>query len=154
ARVLLVGCGALGCVVADQLVRAGIGFLRIADRDIVELTNLQRQVLFDEEDARRGWPKAVAAAERLGRIKSEVKIEPLVIDVHSGNVESIVDVHLIVDGTDNVATRYLINDVAVKRGMPWVYGACVAMEGRVMAVRPGERACLRCVFPTPPDARD
>jgi adenylyltransferase/sulfurtransferase len=153
ARVLLVGCGALGCVVADQLMRAGVGFLRIADRDIVELTNLQRQTLFDEADAENGLPKAVAAVERLAKINSQVTVEPLAIDVHSGNAESIADVDLIVDGTDNVATRYLMNDVSVKRGVPWVYGACVGMEGRAMAVRPGETACLRCIFPTPPDPR-
>jgi adenylyltransferase/sulfurtransferase len=153
ARVLLVGCGALGCVVADQLVRAGVGHLRIADRDIVELTNLQRQVLFDEADAENGLPKAVAAAQRLGRINSAMTVEPLVMDVHGGNVESIADVDLIVDGTDNVATRYLLNDVSVKRGVPWIYGACVGVEGRAMAIRPRETACLRCVFPKPPDPR-
>lgn len=151
ARVLLVGCGALGTVIADQLVRAGIGFLRIVDRDIVELTNLQRQVLFDEEDVRQGLPKAVAAADRLRRVNSSVKIEPHVTDVHSGNVEELVgDVSLILDGTDNAETRYLINDVAVKHRVPWVYGACVGTEGRVMAIVPGEGPCLRCVFPEPP----
>src|SRR5687768_8911857 len=118
ARVLLVGCGALGTVIADQLVRAGVGFLRIVDRDVVELTNLQRQVLFDEEDVRRGLPKAVAAANRLRRVNSSVAIEPRVTDVHSGNAEELIgDVNLILDGTDNAETRYLINDVAVKHGV-------------------------------------
>ncbi len=159
ARVLLVGCGALGTHLADQLVRAGVGFLRIADRDVVEWTNLQRQVLFDEEDARRGWPKAAAAAERLARVNSEVTVEPRVADVDSANVEMLAgagvdgkQVDLIVDGTDNVETRYLLNDVSVKHGIPWVYGACVGMEGRAMAVRPGQTPCFRCVFPEPPAA--
>lgn len=151
ARVLLVGCGALGSMVAEQLVRAGVGLLRIADRDVVELTNLQRQVLFDEGDAAEQAPKAVVAARRLSRINSAVRIQPLVRDVHPGNVEDLVECDLIVDGTDNVETRYLLNDVAVKHGIPWIYGACVGTEGRCMAVRPGE-ACLRCVFPDPPTA--
>src|SRR5215212_1296761 len=115
ARVLLVGCGALGTVIADQLVRAGIGFLRIVDRDIVELTNLQRQVLFDESDARDATPKAMAAAERLAAINSSIEIDARAIDVDSGNIESLLrvsdaQVGLILDGTDNVETRYLIND--------------------------------------------
>jgi molybdopterin/thiamine biosynthesis adenylyltransferase len=159
ARVLLVGCGALGSVIAEQLVRAGIGFLRVVDRDVVELTNLQRQVLFDEEDARQGLPKAVAAAERLRRVNSSVTVEPIVADVHSGNVERWADVaggearaDVILDGTDNVETRYLLNDVAVKHGVPWVYGACVGTEGRVLAVDPSRTPCLRCVFPVPPGA--
>jgi molybdopterin/thiamine biosynthesis adenylyltransferase len=157
SSILLVGCGALGTVIAEQLVRAGIGMLRIADRDIVELTNLQRQVLFDESDVKNGVPKAIAAAERLGRINSEVKLEPHVTDVHSGNVELLAGfdgdsrpVDLILDGTDNVTTRYLLNDVAVKHQVPWVYGACVGTEGRCMAVTPPGGACLRCVFPEPP----
>ncbi len=179
ARVLLVGCGALGTVIAEQLVRAGVGFLRIADRDIVELTNLQRQVLFDEQDVREGLPKAVAAARRLGKINSSVRVDARVVDVHAGNVEELVQigvhesgsgfrvpgsgaripepgtrdpepVDLILDGTDNVETRYLINDLAIKWQIPWIYGAAVGAEGRMMAIRPGVTACLRCVFPEPP----
>jgi len=151
SRVLIIGCGALGSVVAEQLARAGVGTIRIADRDVVELTNLQRQVLFDESDAREGLPKAVAAARRLERINSSTTIEPLVTDVDAENVEAVVDgTHLIVDGTDNVETRYLINDVSVKRGVPWVYGACVGTEGRVLVIRAPETVCLRCVFPEPP----
>jgi molybdopterin/thiamine biosynthesis adenylyltransferase len=157
ARVLLVGCGALGSVIADQLVRAGIGHLTIADRDVVELTNLQRQVLFDEDDARDGTPKAIAAANRLRKVNSSVEIDPRVVDVHAGNIEQLAGVEtdgtrvsLILDGTDNVETRYLVNDVAVKHGIPWVYGACVGVDGRVMPIRPGVGPCLRCVFPTPP----
>ena len=166
ARVLLIGCGALGTVIAEQMARAGVGFLRICDRDLVETTNLQRQVLFDEADAAAGRPKAVAAAERLGKINSTITVEPHVVDVHSGNIESLMDgVDLVMDGTDNVETRYLVNDAAVKRGVPWVYGACVGTGGRAMGVVPAPvesqeapraagagaaGACLRCVFPEPP----
>jgi molybdopterin-synthase adenylyltransferase len=160
SRVLLIGCGALGSVIADQLVRAGVGHLTLVDRDIVELTNLQRQVLFDEADARDGVPKAIAAGNRLKAINSSVTIEPRVMDVHSGNIEELIGaslpplrkVDLILDGSDNVETRYLVNDVAVKHGIPWVYGACVGVEGRIMLIRPGEGPCLRCVFPNPPEA--
>ena len=151
SRVLLVGCGALGCVVAEQLVRAGVGHLILIDRDVVEITNLQRQVLFDETDAAAGSPKAVAAVKRLSTINSQIKIEPHVADLHSGNIESFIGgVDLIMDGTDNVETRYLLNDVAVKNNIPWVYGACVGTEGRVLTIRPGRTACLQCVFPQPP----
>jgi adenylyltransferase/sulfurtransferase len=151
SRVLLVGCGALGSVVAEQLVRAGVGSLRLVDRDVVEWTNLQRQVLFDESDAREALPKAIAAQRRLAQINSSVRIEPVVADVHSGNIEGFAaGVDLILDGTDNVETRYLLNDVSVKHNVPWVYGACVGTEGRSMPVAPGVTACLRCVFPDPP----
>jgi adenylyltransferase/sulfurtransferase len=151
ARVLLVGCGALGSVIAEQLVRGGVGFLRLVDRDIVELTNLQRQGLFDESDVKQALPKAVAAAKRLGAVNSTVRVEPMVADADSGNIERLADVDLILDGTDNVATRYLINDVSVKRKIPWIYGACVGTEGRVMVIRPGRGPCLRCIFPEPPE---
>jgi molybdopterin-synthase adenylyltransferase len=158
SRVLIAGCGALGSVVADQLARAGVGLLRIVDRDVVEWTNLQRQTLFEESDARDGVPKAVAAKRRLQLVNSTIDVEAIVPDVHGGNLEQIAGlvgdadgrIHLILDGTDNVETRYLLNDVAIKHGVPWVYGACVGTEGRVMAVRPGTTPCLRCVFPTPP----
>ena len=159
ACVLLVGCGALGSVQAEQLVRAGVGRVRIVDRDIVELTNLQRQVLFDETDVREQAPKAIAAARRLAKINSSVAIEPLVRDLHAGNVEQIAGLEgterkadLILDGTDNVETRYLLNDVAVKHNVPWIYGACVGTVGRVLAVMPPATACLRCLFPEPPGA--
>jgi molybdopterin/thiamine biosynthesis adenylyltransferase len=150
SRVLLVGCGALGSVIADQLARAGVGFMRIVDRDIVELTNLQRQVLFDESDVANSLPKAIAAANRLSRVNSSIRIEPIVADVDASNVESFIDVDLILDGTDNVATRYLLNDVSVKHNVPWVYGACVGTEGRVMTIHSGQGPCLRCIFPEPP----
>lgn len=162
ARVLVVGCGALGTVIAEQLVRAGVGFIRIVDRDLVEWTNLQRQVLFDEADARDATPKAVAGARRLGQINAQVTIEPVVMDVDASNVEQLIEIEpsadqpggrkvdLILDGTDNAAIRYLVNDVSIKHGVPWVYGACIGVEGRVMPVLPGQSACLRCVFPEAP----
>ncbi len=155
ARVLLVGCGALGSGIADQLARAGVGYLRIVDRDIVELTNLQRQVLFDELDVEQSLPKAVAAGRRLAVVNSSVTIDARVTDLHAGNAESLMGIgsehpmDLVIDGTDNVETRYLINDAAVKHGVAWLYGGCVGTEGRVMPMLPGG-ACLRCVFETPP----
>jgi adenylyltransferase/sulfurtransferase len=151
ARALLIGCGALGTVVAEQLARAGVGRLRIADRDVVEVSNLQRQVLFDEADARDCLPKAVAAARRLSRINSMIEIDSLVVDVDSENLPELAKTaDVIVDGTDNIETRYLINDVSVRDSIPWIYGGCVGTEGRVMTVIPGETPCLRCVFPEPP----
>ncbi len=152
SHVLLVGCGALGGVIAEQLVRAGAGNLTIVDRDVVEWTNLQRQVLFDEEDARKGNPKAIAAGRRLSVINSTVRVKPIITDVHAGNLESLLidQPNVIIDGTDNVQTRYLLNDAAIKHGIPWIYGACVGAQGRVMVIRPGISPCLRCVFPIPP----
>ena len=158
SRVLLVGCGALGTVLADQLVRAGLGFLRLVDRDIVELSNLQRQTLFDEDDARNQTPKAIAAAERLRAINSEVCIDPVVADVDSDNIEGLIDIgrgkriDLILDGTDTAETRFLLNDVSVKYGIRWIYGGCVGTEGRVLAINPGKTPCLRCIFREPPGA--
>jgi adenylyltransferase/sulfurtransferase len=156
ARVMLIGCGALGTTIADQLVRAGVGNLTIIDRDIVELTNLQRQTLYTEADAREGTPKAVAAVQRLSTINSSVKLTPIVTDVHAGNIEDLLKdtPDAILDGTDNVQTRYLVNDVSVKHAIPWVYGAAVGTEGRVMSIRPGTGFCLRCIFPTPPAPQD
>lgn len=155
SRVLLIGCGALGTVMAEQLTRAGVGYLRIVDRDLVESTNLQRQTLFDEADVAANLPKAVAAQRRLGRINSSVGIDAHVADVHSGNIEQLVRIEggaadLILDGTDNVQTRYLINDITVKHRVPWVYGGCVGVDGRVMPVWPEQTPCLRCLFPDPP----
>src|ERR1700677_1745877 len=119
SRVLIVGCGALGSVAAELLTRAGVGFLRIVDRDLVEFSNLQRQVLFNEQDAKDEMPKAIAAPKRPAENNREIQREPVLADVKAGNIESFADVDLIVDGTDNVATRYLINDVAVKKRIPW-----------------------------------
>ena len=148
AVVVVVGCGALGSAVIDLLARAGFGELRIADRDVVELSNLQRQLLFDESDARAGAPKAVAAAQAVGRINSEVHVTPLVMDVTPGNVESLVSgATVVVDGTDNLETRYLVNDACVKLGIPWVYGGAIGSTGMSMTIVPGETACFRCLFP-------
>lgn len=151
ARVTLIGCGALGTALADTLIRAGVGFLRIVDRDYVELNNLQRQVLFTEADVAEGIPKAVAAANRLAAINSTVNVEPIVADAVPSNIESFVEsTHLLLDGTDNFEIRFLMNDVAVKRRIPWVYGACVGADGMVMPILPGETPCLRCVWDRPP----
>ena len=156
SRVLLIGCGALGTTIADQLVRAGIGHLTIVDRDIVELTNLQRQTLYDEADAANETPKAIAAANRLRAVNSAVEVIPRIADVHAGNIAELLrgGIDLILDGTDNVQTRYLINDASVKHSIPWVYGAAVGVEGRVMGIVPGTTPCLRCIFPTPPSAAE
>lgn len=152
ASVLICGCGALGSTLANLLVRAGVGRVRIVDRDRVELHNLQRQVLFDEEDAAEQRPKAVAAARRLARINSEVAVEPIFDEITAGNIETFVqDVDVIVDGTDNFPTRFLVNDVAVKHAIPWIYGGCVGTEGQVMAIVPGQTPCLRCLLPECPD---
>ena len=137
ARVLIVGCGALGGTAAEQLARAGVGHVTIIDRDIVELSNLQRQVLFDEDDARANLPKAVAGERRLRRINSSIQILGIVADLNPENALEILAADLILDGTDNAQTRYLINDVAVKQAICWIYAGCVGSEGRVMAVRPG-----------------
>jgi molybdopterin/thiamine biosynthesis adenylyltransferase len=151
SRALVVGCGALGTVIANTLVRSGVGHVRIVDRDFVELTNLQRQVLFDEDDIAANLPKAIAAANKLRRINSQVVIEPIVADVESGNVLELVrNVDVIVDGTDNFETRYLINDVAIRENIPWVYGGCLGGEGQTMTILPGETACLRCLMPDAP----
>ncbi len=151
SRALLCGCGALGSAIANLLVRAGVGRLRIVDRDFVELHNLQRQSLFDEADARMGTPKAVAAAEKLHAINSAVHVEPIVADIEPANVERFCEgVDVILDGVDNFETRFLINDAAVKLGIPWIYGGCVGAEGQTMTILPGETACLRCLMPDCP----
>lgn len=151
ARATLVGCGALGTVLANTLVRAGLGFLRICDRDFIERDNLQRQVLFDESDIEAGLPKAEAAAAKLRRINSEVTIEPAVVDVNPENVERLCEgADILLDGTDNFETRFLLNDLAVKTGRPWVYGAVIGATGLAMPIIPGETPCLRCVFEDAP----
>lgn len=151
ARVALVGCGALGTVLANTLVRAGVGFLRIIDRDFIEIDNLQRQVLFDEQDLGANLPKAEAAARKLRRVNSAVEVDGIVADLDATNAERLCgDVDLLLDGTDNLETRYLMNDVSVKLGLPWVYGACVAADGLVMPIVPGKTPCLRCVWEEPP----
>ncbi len=152
SRVLLVGCGALGTVLAETLTRAGVGHLRIVDRDFVETTNLQRQVLFDENDVATQMPKSIAAVEKLRRINSEIVLEPIVADVDCHNVRELArDVDLMLDGTDNFETRFLINDLALETGIPWVYGGCIGSHGQILAVLPGKTACLRCVIESPPE---
>lgn len=155
ASVLVCGAGALGCVVADSLVRAGVGHVRLVDRDFVELNNLHRQLLFDESDAQAQLPKAVAAAARLERINSSVTIEPVVADVNSTNIVQLADgVDLLVDGTDNFETRYLLNDYAVAHSVPWIFAGCVGTEGQTLAVLPGETPCLSCLMPEIPAAAE
>jgi adenylyltransferase/sulfurtransferase len=151
---LIVGCGALGCVTADALARAGVGRLFLVDRDIVESTNLQRQILYDEADARDGTPKAAAAARRLRAVNSGIAIEPVIADLNSRNVEKLIrslgPLSVVVDGTDNFQTRYLLNDACVKLNAPLVYGGVVGTAGMNMTILPGQTPCLRCVFPEPP----
>jgi adenylyltransferase/sulfurtransferase len=151
ARVVVLGCGALGSFAAGALARAGVGRLRIVDRDYVELSNLQRQWLFDQCDVEQSLPKAVAAARKLALINSDIQVEPVVADLITANVDELLgDCDLILDGTDNFETRYLINDYCVSRATPWIYGAAVASYGISMAVIPDKTACLRCVYPDPP----
>lgn len=153
SRALVCGCGALGSVIADQLVRAGVGFVRIVDRDFLERDNLHRQVLFDERDVAEELPKAAAAGRRLAQINSEITIDPVVADVSAANIALLAgDVDVIVDGTDNFETRYLLNDFAVAKNLPWVFGGCVGAEGQTLAILPGETACLTCLLPEPPPA--
>ena len=151
ARVAVVGCGALGSFQAGALARAGAGFLRIIDRDYVELSNLQRQWLFDECDAEQALPKAVAAARKIGSINSGIRVEPAVADLVPSNIDELLgDVDLVIDGADNFETRYLINDYAVRNARPWIYGAAVGSYGITLTILPGTTACLRCLYPDPP----
>ena len=153
SRVLIVGCGALGASHAEMLSRAGVGNLRIVDRDVVEFTNLQRQTLFKEEDAENRTPKAAAAKKRIAEINSEVRVEEIVADVNNSNIEGLLNgVDLVLDGTDNFLIRYLVNDACVKNGKTWIYGAAVSSYGTTMTVIPGETPCLRCIFEDMPDA--
>ena len=153
SRVALVGCGALGTVQASLLVRAGVGTVRIIDRDFVEESNLQRQILFDEEDVRSLTPKAVAAERKLRAANSLAKVEGLVEDVNPSTVNRLLQgFDLIVDATDNFDVRFLVNDFAVKNSIPWIYGACVGSYGLTFTILPGETACLRCVFENAPPA--
>jgi adenylyltransferase/sulfurtransferase len=147
SRVLVVGCGALGSCLAEIMTRAGVGALTVVDRDFVEESNLQRQSLFDEADAAKSLPKAVAAEARLRAINAEVALRGVVADVSAENASRLVgEADLVLDGTDNLETRYLLNDVCLERGVPWVYGACVASYGLTLLVRPGTTPCLRCVL--------
>ena len=151
ARVAIVGCGANGSALAGLLARAGVGTLRIIDRDYVEPSNLQRQSLFDENDAAESLPKAIAAARKIATFNSQVVVEPKVDDLVPDNIEALLEgMQLILDGTDNFETRYLINDHAVKRSLPWIYSAAVGSYAVTLNILPGETACLACIFPDSP----
>ncbi len=151
ASVALIGCGALGSVIAESLVRAGVGTLRLVDRDFVELSNLQRQVLYDEDDVARRLPKAIAASEKLQRINSEVSLSPLVSDVNCHNILSLIEgADVVLDGTDNFETRFLINDACMELSIPWIHAGCVGSHGQTMTVIPHETPCLRCLMPEAP----
>jgi molybdopterin-synthase adenylyltransferase len=151
SKVAIVGCGATGSALAALLARAGVGTLRIVDRDYVEPSNLQRQSLFDEQDASESLPKAIAAARKIAAFNSQIVVEPKVDDVVPANIEALLEgMEIILDGTDNFETRYLINDFAVKNSRPWIYSAAVGSYAATMNVLPGETACLACIFPDPP----
>jgi molybdopterin-synthase adenylyltransferase len=150
-RIAIVGCGATGSAIAGLLARAGVGTLRIIDRDYVEPSNLQRQSLFDESDAAESLPKAVAAARKIAAFNSQIAVEPKVEDLIPGNIESLLEgFDFILDGTDNFETRYLINDYAVSRSLPWIYSAVVGSYAVTLNVVPGQTACLSCIFPDSP----
>jgi len=157
ARVLVAGCGGLGSNTANLLCRAGVGFLRIVDRDLIELSNLQRQFLFDEHDARKGTPKAIAAARHLAEINSGAKVEPVVSDIGSGNILDLLDdIDLVLDGLDNLETRYLLNDACASLNVPWVYASCISATVMARLIVPGTTACLRCLhrdLPAPGSVR-
>jgi molybdopterin-synthase adenylyltransferase len=149
--VAVVGCGATGSALAALLARAGVGSLRIIDRDYVEPSNLQRQTLFDEADAAESLPKAIAAARKIAAFNSHIMVEPQVADLTPANVQTLLaGAQLILDGTDNFETRYLINDFAVQSSLPWIYTAAVGSYAITMNVLPGETSCLACIFPDPP----
>ena len=151
SRIAIVGCGATGSALLSLLARAGIGTIRVIDRDYVEASNLQRQSLFDEEDARESIPKAIAAARRVAAFNSEIVIEPQVADLTPENAENLLaGAEIILDGTDNFETRYLINDFAVKDSVSWIYAAAVGSYGVTLNVIPGETACMACIFPDSP----
>ncbi|MFP7295751.1 ThiF family adenylyltransferase [Neobacillus niacini] len=154
SRVAIVGVGALGTICANHLVRSGIGYIRLIDRDVVDLSNLQRQSLFNEEDVRLNLPKAVAAKKRLNNINSTVTVDAVITDLNLDNAEELLaGVDVIVDGTDNFMTRYLINDVSIKYGIPWVHGAAVSSRGMFAVINPGVTPCYRCLFPQVPAGR-
>jgi molybdopterin/thiamine biosynthesis adenylyltransferase len=149
---VIIGCGALGAVQAETLARAGVGRLILVDRDFVEESNLQRQIMFEESDARERLPKAIAACRRIGRVNSDIQVEPLVTDVNFKNIEEIIaDADVVLDGTDNFETRFLINDACVKMNKAWIYGAAVGSYGLTMTVLPHETPCLRCVLEAMPE---
>src|SRR5881296_1878436 len=153
SRALIIGCGALGSAQAEALARAGVGTLRIVDRDFVEFSNLQRQTMFTERDAAERLPKAIACATHIREINSDVVVEPEIVDANHSNIERLIqDCDVVLDGTDNFATRYLINDACIKHNVNWIYGAAVGSYGVTMTVRANQTPCLRCVFPEAPPA--
>ncbi|MFN0010762.1 MAG: ThiF family adenylyltransferase [Phycisphaerales bacterium] len=158
SHAMVIGCGALGTVAAEMLARAGVGRLSLIDRDVVEVTNLQRQTLFDEDDARAARPKAEAAAARLTRVNSSIVIDPIVDDLNPSNADRLVSSHppphVLLDCTDNFVARYLLNDLAVKHSIPLCYGGAIGTRGTQFTILPGRTACLRCVFPQPPAPGD
>lgn len=148
---VLVGCGALGCTSANLLVRSGIKCLKIVDRDFIEESNLQRQSLFDEEDINKNLPKAIAAQKKLQKVNSQIQIGAIVADLNPSNIEIVLDnADIVIDGTDNFESRFLINDYCVKYGIPWIYGACIGSMGLTMNIVPSKTPCLRCVLDTIP----
>ncbi len=148
SSVVLMGCGALGTIIATSLVRAGVGRMRIVDRDFIEYHNLQRQVLFDEDDIKNQLPKAIAAERHLKKVNSSIEIEGIVADVNYTNIERLVrGADIILDGLDNFETRLLINDVALKHNIPWVYGGAISSLGMMMTIIPHQTACFRCISP-------
>jgi len=152
SRVMILGCGGLGAASASILARAGIGYLRLVDRDFLELNNLQRQLLYEEHDVKEGLPKAIAAQRRIQQINSTIMTEAIVADVNRFNIERLIgDVDLVIDATDNFETRFLLNDACVKHGRPWIYGAAIESYGLTMTIIPGETACLRCVMDKIPE---
>jgi adenylyltransferase/sulfurtransferase len=155
AKAVVIGCGALGSVIANNLARAGVGRLVLIDRDVIELHNLHRQVIYDEEDVARQMPKAAAAARKLQRVNSSIRIQPVVIDVQRTNIEDLIrGADVVLDGTDNFSVRYLINDACLKLHIPWIYGGVVESHGMSMTIQPHSGPCLRCLFAEmpPPDA--
>ena len=151
SSVVVIGCGALGTVIANTLVRAGVGKVRVIDRDLIEYHNLQRQILFDEEDVKNQVPKAIAAERHLKKVNSSIEIEGIVADVHYANIEELVGgFDLMLDGLDNPETRFLINDVSLKHGIPWIYGGAIATYGMTMNIIPGQTPCFRCLFTSVP----
>ena len=148
SKVTILGCGAIGTVASTYLTSSGIGYIKIIDRDIVELSNIQRQTLFDERDI--DLPKAIAAKNKLEKINSDIKIEAVVADFNPTNAEELIEGDLDIDATDNLKARFLLNDVCLKKGIPFTYGAAIRDEGRFMFIIPNKTACLRCLIPKIP----
>lgn len=150
-KVVVIGCGATGTVLANHLARTGVGRLAVVDRDFIELNNLQRQLLFDEQDLADNLPKAVAAERKLRAINSEIEVEGIVADANAENIEGLIDgATLVMDGTDNFETRYILNDACIKHNIPWIYTGAVSSYGMSQTIVPGETACLRCLSPDLP----